>query len=62
MSVPETISALREAGLDSCPGGGAEIFHPDIRVQIASKKMSANKIRAKLSIANVEILPFSDNQ
>jgi len=30
-------------------------------LEIASKKMSANKIRTKLSIANVEILPFPDN-
>ncbi len=43
LSVPETIKALREAGLDSCPGGGAEIFHPDIRTRIASKKMSADR-------------------
>ena len=28
LSVPETITVLREAGLDSCPGGGAEIFDP----------------------------------
>jgi aminodeoxyfutalosine synthase len=42
-SVPETIEILREAGLDSCPGGGAEIFHPEIREQIASKKMSAER-------------------
>jgi aminodeoxyfutalosine synthase len=43
LSVPETITTLREAGLDSCPGGGAEIFHPEIRGQIASKKMSADR-------------------
>jgi aminodeoxyfutalosine synthase len=43
LSVPDTITALREAGLDSCPGGGAEIFHPEIREQIASKKMSADR-------------------
>ena len=42
-TVPETIATLRAAGLDSCPGGGAEIFHPDIRTQIASKKMSADR-------------------
>ena len=42
-SVPETIAILREAGMDSCPGGGAEIFHPDIHDQIASKKMSAER-------------------
>jgi aminodeoxyfutalosine synthase len=43
LSVPETITALREAGLDSCPGGGAEIFHSEIREQIASKKMSSER-------------------
>ena len=43
LSVPDTITALREAGLDSCPGGGAEIFHPEIREQIASKKMSSQR-------------------
>ncbi len=42
-TVPETIAILREAGLDSCPGGGAEIFHPEIRHQIASKKMSGER-------------------
>ena len=43
LPVPETITVLREAGLDSCPGGGAEIFHPEIHDQIASKKMSAER-------------------
>ncbi|MCP4571345.1 MAG: aminofutalosine synthase MqnE [bacterium] len=43
LAVPETIAALREAGLDSCPGGGAEIFDPVIREQIASKKMSGDR-------------------
>lgn len=42
-TVPETIALLREAGLDSCPGGGAEIFHPEIRKRIASRKMSADR-------------------
>lgn len=42
-SVPETIAILHEAGMDSCPGGGAEIFHPDIHSQIASKKMKASR-------------------
>ncbi len=41
LSVPETIAALREAGLDSCPGGGAEIFDEEVRERIASKKMSS---------------------
>ncbi len=43
LSVEETIARLREAGLDSCPGGGAEIFHPEIRRQIASRKMSGER-------------------
>ncbi len=42
-SVPETLGILREAGLDSCPGGGAEIFHPEVRDRIASRKMSAER-------------------
>ncbi len=42
-SVPKTIAILREAGLDSCPGGGAEIFDPEIRARIASRKMSADR-------------------
>lgn len=43
LTVPETIAALREAGLDSCPGGGAEIFDREIREKIASKKMSSER-------------------
>ncbi|RZK81841.1 MAG: aminofutalosine synthase MqnE [Pedobacter sp.] len=29
---------MKDAGLESIPGGGAEIFHPDIREQIAKDK------------------------
>src|SRR5450631_4042627 len=31
LSVEEGMHRLHEAGLDSLPGGGAEIFHPDVR-------------------------------
>ena len=34
---------LKEAGLDSMPGGGAEIFHPEIREQIAHDKCNAEQ-------------------
>ena len=34
---------LQEAGLDSMPGGGAEIFHPEIRQQIAHDKCTAEQ-------------------
>lgn len=37
------IEKLREAGLDSCPGGGAEIFQEDIRKQICKHKTSAKR-------------------
>lgn len=34
---------LKEAGLDSMPGGGAEIFHPEIREKIAHDKCTADQ-------------------
>lgn len=37
----EGMKLLHEAGLDSLPGGGAEIFHPDIRQQICDDKVDA---------------------
>ena len=33
MSYEEVLQKLRAAGLDSLPGGGAEIFHPDVRTR-----------------------------
>lgn len=41
-SVAEGLAYLKEAGLDSLPGGGAEIFHPDIRSQICADKVDAD--------------------
>lgn len=34
---------MMDAGLQSIPGGGAEIFHPDIRQQIAKDKCTAEQ-------------------
>jgi aminodeoxyfutalosine synthase len=42
-SVPETLLALREAGLDALTGGGAEIFQPEVRTAIARGKESAEE-------------------
>lgn len=39
----EGMKYLQEAGLDSMPGGGAEIFHPEIREQIAHDKCNAEQ-------------------
>lgn len=34
---------MKEAGLDSMPGGGAEIFHPEVRNEIAKDKCNADQ-------------------
>jgi aminodeoxyfutalosine synthase len=43
MSVKDTLIALREAGLDTMPGGGAEVFSPGVRATIADKKLSGDE-------------------
>jgi len=40
LSIPQTLERLKEAGLGSLPGGGAEIFAPDIRNQLCPEKVS----------------------
>jgi cyclic dehypoxanthinyl futalosine synthase len=40
LSISETLSRLRDAGLDSLPGGGAEILVERVRREIARKKTS----------------------
>ncbi len=42
VSVEEGLKFLIEAGLDSIPGGGAEIFHPEIRQQICADKVDGD--------------------
>ena len=42
-STEEILSELREAGLDSLTGGGAEIFAPEVRGQIAKGKETAEE-------------------
>jgi aminodeoxyfutalosine synthase len=41
LSIEEGMKQLHSAGLDSLPGGGAEIFHPEIREKIAADKVDA---------------------
>ena len=43
MSVREGLKALKEYGLDSLPGGGAEIFDEEIRKQICGQKDTAEQ-------------------
>jgi aminodeoxyfutalosine synthase len=42
-SVPETLAALREAGLGSLTGGGAEIFDAEVRTVICHAKETAEE-------------------
>ena len=42
LSIEEGMKRLHTAGLDSLPGGGAEIFASEIREQIAGDKVDAN--------------------
>ncbi len=42
-SLAETVRALKDAGLDSCPGGGAEIFAKRVRDVICAKKISGER-------------------
>jgi aminodeoxyfutalosine synthase len=42
-STKEILSRLKSAGLDSMPGGGAELFHPEIRGQIVRGKCSGQE-------------------
>lgn len=43
ISYEDGMRLMKEAGLDSMPGGGAEIFHPEVRDQIAGGKCSGDQ-------------------
>jgi aminodeoxyfutalosine synthase len=43
MSYAEVLVALREAGLDTMPGGGAEVFSKGVRATIADRKLAAEE-------------------
>lgn len=42
-STKEILSRLKSAGLDSMPGGGAELFHPEIRDKIVRGKCTGQQ-------------------
>jgi len=42
-SVKEILSRLKDSGLGSLPGGGAELFHPDIREKIVRGKCTGQE-------------------
>jgi len=43
VSYEDGMRMIKESGVDSMPGGGAEIFHPEIRDQIAGGKCSGEE-------------------
>jgi aminodeoxyfutalosine synthase len=43
LSVRDVLRAMREAGVTSLPGGGAEVFSPAARATIADKKLSGEE-------------------
>ena len=52
MTYTEVLKKLRDAGLDSLPGGGAEIFHPDVRNRISHDKANADEWLAVHRVAH----------
>ncbi len=40
MSIEDVLTALHDAGLDTLPGGGAEVFGKGVRMTIADKKLA----------------------
>lgn len=43
MTHREVLTKLMAAGLDSLPGGGAEIFHPEVRTRISADKATGDE-------------------
>jgi aminodeoxyfutalosine synthase len=39
----DVLKAMKEAGVDTLPGGGAEVFSPAVRAAIADRKMAAEE-------------------
>ena len=51
-SIKEILSRLKDAGLDSMPGGGAELFHPEIRNKIVRGKCTGQEWLDTIEIAH----------
>jgi aminodeoxyfutalosine synthase len=43
LSIRDTLLAMKNSGVDSLPGGGAEIFHPRVRKIICDHKVSGQR-------------------
>ena len=52
LGLQETLLVLREAGLGSLPGGGAEIFNPAVRNTLCAEKISGDRWLKVMEIAH----------
>jgi aminodeoxyfutalosine synthase len=52
LGLKDTLLALREAGLGSLPGGGAEIFNPAVRNTLCAEKISGDQWLEVMEIAH----------
>lgn len=52
LSITETLKRLKAAGLDSLPGGGAEILVDEVRQRVSPKKISAGDWLAVMEAAH----------
>lgn len=52
-SVEKVLKSLKDAGLDMMPGGGAEIFAPNVRNQICPEKISGDRWLEIVEIAHL---------
>ena len=52
LSIKETLLALREAGLDSMPGGGAEILTDRVRKKLSPKKIGSGRWLEVMELAH----------
>ncbi|HEY2735436.1 MAG TPA: aminofutalosine synthase MqnE [Polyangiales bacterium] len=57
MTYADVLARLKRAGLDSLPGGGAEIFHPQVRQRIAPDKATGDQYLAAHRAAHALGLP-----
>jgi len=57
MSYEQVLTRLKAAGLGSLPGGGGEIFHPDVRRRIATDKASGDEYLQAHRVAHKLGLP-----
>src|SRR5947209_15396954 len=64
LSIEETIKRLRDAGLDSLPGGGAEILDDEVRYKIGRLKcltegwMNVHRTAHKLGMRTTATMRF----